>query len=69
MTRIGLLITLAGIACLLAFRFIGATVDGNGLLHEPFALLPVGYGLLFIGACFAILGFVRSKRGRHADTR
>ncbi|WP_080308141.1 DUF3955 domain-containing protein [Burkholderia pseudomallei] len=35
----------AGFACWLAFAVVGSEVDAQGILHEPFALLPAG-GLL-----------------------
>lgn len=66
MTRFGLFIALAGAVCLVAFRYVGTTVDQNGLLHEPFALLPIGYSLLFLGACLVVYGLVKSARIRQA---
>lgn len=40
---------IAGTACLIAYRWIGATVDSKGFLQEPFALLPIGYLLIALG--------------------
>jgi hypothetical protein len=39
------------LCCLAAFRLIGSSVDGQGFLHEPFALVPAG----FLLAGFAVL--------------
>lgn len=39
------------LCCLAAFRLIGSFVDGQGFLHEPFALVPAG--ILLAG--FAVL--------------
>ena len=39
-----------GFTCLLLFLAYGSTLDENGFLHEAFALLPIGYLLLFVGA-------------------
>jgi hypothetical protein len=39
----GLLAGLASAACFLGFRATPATVDANGVLHEPFGLIPLGY--------------------------
>lgn len=48
-TTIGALLILAGLGCFVAFNLLGTTVDAQGFLHEPFALLPLGYLLLFTG--------------------
>lgn len=49
MVRIGAVFMVLGFACFMAFNMIGSTVDEAGMLHEPFGLLPIGFGLLFIG--------------------
>jgi hypothetical protein len=41
---------IAGIICLLLFVAIGASVGPDGVLHEPFFLLPVGTVLSLLGA-------------------
>ena len=41
---------LAGATCLVIFNVIGSRVDSNGVLQEPFILLPIGWLLLAIGA-------------------
>ena len=71
MIRIGAVFMVFGLACFMAFNMIGSTVDDVGILHEPFALLPIGYGLLFIGVLVALFGWVnicirryRAKVGR-----
>jgi len=41
---------LAGSAvCWVAYRIIGAEVDAQGILQEPFALIPMGFVLLIAG--------------------
>ncbi len=40
---------LAGVSCALAYQIIGSTVDENGLLQEPFYLIPVSYILMLGG--------------------
>ncbi|MGS4934032.1 DUF3955 domain-containing protein, partial [Aeromonas sp. 25-281] len=47
--KIGALLILAGLGCFVAFNLLGSTLDAQGFLHEPFALLPLGYLLLFTG--------------------
>ncbi|UVA80547.1 DUF3955 domain-containing protein [Pandoraea commovens] len=39
----------AGFACWIAFAAIGSEVDAQGVLHEPFALVPVGMLMVVIG--------------------
>jgi len=38
-----------GIGCFVLFEMIGSTVDSNGILHEPFFLVPFGYLFILIG--------------------
>ena len=40
--KIGLISLLIGVMCWIAFNLIGSTVDAQGVLHEPFALIPIG---------------------------
>ncbi|TCZ80738.1 DUF3955 domain-containing protein [Paenibacillus albiflavus] len=42
-----LMLFIVGIACLIAYRIIGAKVGIDGSLVEPFYLIPIGY--LFVG--------------------
>jgi hypothetical protein len=44
---------LAGaLACALAYRMIGSTVDDQGILREPFFLIPLAESLLVLGVLF-----------------
>ncbi|MDM5075482.1 DUF3955 domain-containing protein [Aeromonas media] len=52
-TTIGTLLLLAGLGCFVAFNFTGTTVDAQGFLHEPFALL------LFIGMVLTLRPLLR----------
>ncbi|MGL6539404.1 DUF3955 domain-containing protein [Aeromonas hydrophila] len=56
-----------GLACFMAFNVIGSTVDEAGILHEPFGLLPIGFGLLFIGVLIALFGGLRKCIRRCRD--
>ncbi len=49
----GLLAGLASAACFLVFNATPATLDAQGVLHEPFGLVPLGY--LF--ALLAVVSF------------
>jgi hypothetical protein len=50
-----------GSVCLAVYRSIGATVDENGFLHEPFALLPIGFFLLAVGGIGLVISLVLRK--------
>ncbi|AUZ81046.1 DUF3955 domain-containing protein [Aeromonas caviae] len=64
MTTTGALLILAGLGCFLAFNLLGSTLDAQGFLHEPFALLPLGYLLLFTGMALSLLPLLRKGRTR-----
>ncbi|WP_238719646.1 DUF3955 domain-containing protein [Nitratireductor alexandrii] len=48
-TKLMTVLLVAGLACLVAFRLIGSDVDENGILREPFFLLPIGSLLVLVG--------------------
>lgn len=48
----GLLI--AGIVCFVLFYLIGAEVDENGYVNEPFYLLPIG----FFSICLSMVLYI-----------
>lgn len=54
---------MTGGLCLLAFNLIGSTVDAQGVLHEPFGLLPIGFLLMILGALIYIYQLTKSKWG------
>ncbi|WP_088509294.1 DUF3955 domain-containing protein [Burkholderia ubonensis] len=45
----------AGFACWLAYTAIGSEVDAQGVLHEPFALMPVGWLMVVIGVVGSLI--------------
>ncbi len=49
------IIIMLGLSCLLAFFLVGSEVDENGILREPFILLPIGGFLSIIGTLGAFL--------------
>ncbi|MFQ2404213.1 DUF3955 domain-containing protein [Aeromonas caviae] len=63
-TTIGALLILAGLGCFLAFNLLGSTLDAQGFLHEPFALLPLGYLQLFTGMVLTVIPLLRKGRTR-----
>ncbi|NRE31737.1 DUF3955 domain-containing protein [Burkholderia pseudomallei] len=59
---------LAGFICWLAFVVIGSKVDSQGVLHEPFVLIPAGWLMVGVGIVGsltrgAIALFRRRSRG------
>ncbi|MFZ1418462.1 MAG: DUF3955 domain-containing protein [Burkholderiaceae bacterium] len=61
--NISILLLMTGGLCLLAFNLIGSTVDAQGVLHEPFGLLPIGFLLMILGALIYIYQLTKSKWG------
>lgn len=64
--RISLIATvimiLSGISCFLLSAAIGSTIDSNGVLHEPFFLIPIGYLFILIGLISGFLYLFRKLR-------
>lgn len=54
-----------GIACFIALTLIGSDVDEEGLLHEPFALIPIGYLLCFAGILSVLLRIALNRLRPH----
>jgi len=48
-----------GVICFVLSTVIGSTVDHNGVLHEPFFLIPIGYLFFLIGIIFGIVYLVQ----------
>ncbi|BFH62538.1 DUF3955 domain-containing protein [Paenibacillus azoreducens] len=61
-----LLLFIVGIGCLIAHSIIGAKIGSDGILIEPFFLLPVGYLLaalgIIIGLTVGIVSFSRKTK-------
>ncbi|CAJ1178199.1 helix-turn-helix domain-containing protein [Companilactobacillus paralimentarius] len=67
--RINLYVTiimvLAGMGSFLLFKIIGSSLDGNGVLHEPFFLIPVGYLFLMMGLISGLIYLLKKLRKRN----
>lgn len=61
--KVGLITLLVGILCWIAFTLIGSTVDVQGMLHEPFALIPIGWLFVIIGAVLYLYASFKQKKG------
>ena len=58
------MIWLSAILCFILKIAIGARVDADGVLVEPFFLLPLGYGLLALAIVMTIVLAVQRWRRR-----
>ena len=56
---------LAFAACWGAYALIGSSVDEQGILREPFALIPIGWLFLFVGVGAGVLLAVTVLVTRH----
>lgn len=59
MMRIGLFLMTLGICSLMLFRYIGSSLNPDGTLNEPYALIPIGSTLIITGLIIGIIGFIR----------
>ena len=59
-------IGIVGIAGLIAFQMIGATIDENGILQEPFALLPISMTLIGIGFGGALIRYILQRYSQNS---
>jgi hypothetical protein len=57
----GSVCALLSLCCLLLFEFLGSSVDAQGVLHEPFALVPLSWMLLVV-ALYCALRYWRARR-------
>lgn len=63
------LLVCAGVACLLLFRFTPARIDADGFLHEPFYLIPIGIGLVVVGAVILLVNAICLVGASKSGTR
>ena len=47
---------------MLAYNLIGSEVDANGVLQEPFFLIPFSYLTFVLGIIFAIISVVKKEK-------
>jgi len=58
---ISILAIVSGVICHITFWIIGSEVASDGVLVEPFALIPVGYMFYAFGAVLGIYTFIKNK--------
>lgn len=59
-TQVAVSLLFLGGLCLIAFQLIGSSIDSDGMLHEPFALIPIGLWLIVAGALVGAVGLARA---------
>ena len=47
---------------MLAYNLIGSEVDANGVLKEPFFLIPFSYVSFVLGIIFAVISVVKKEK-------
>ena len=55
MMKLSLLLLVLGVACFVAFKFSGSTLDAAGIVHEPFLLVITGWSLIVFGIIAGII--------------
>lgn len=60
--RIALLALAGAIATGSAYKLQGQRIDENGILHEPFALVPITYLLIAVSGVSAVVSVACRKR-------
>lgn len=61
MVRMGVLLVVLGFIALITFRLVGSSIDADGFLREPFALLPIGFLLVLVGCVTALIGWIKRR--------
>ena len=67
--RMSVLFIALAAGCVVAYRIIGSSVDEDGVLREPFALVPLGWLFLFLAAGFGLAHRARRGSRRPASRR
>ncbi len=63
---LGVLLFIGAMICIAAFNMIGSEVDAQGMLHEPFFLIPL-FWLFFMSSLLAggVNIFARNAQTKH----
>jgi hypothetical protein len=70
LVRTSALLLLGALLCWGVYHLFGTCVDDEGILREPFALIPLGWLCLFASAATGIAGLIaRLIAGRNPRRR
>lgn len=61
-----IIMVVTGVACFLLSSMIGSYIDNNGILHEPFFLIPIGYLFLLAGLVSGLVHLISRFRSKRA---
>ena len=61
LAQLGSCFLFLGVALQILFYLIGSDVNENGVLQEPFGLLPISFIFIFIGILMMALGLWRRR--------
>ncbi len=56
--KFSILLIVLGVVLIVLKGLLGDSIDSNGILHEYFFLLPLGFGCIFVGL---ILSFMQKR--------
>ncbi|HFU4204191.1 TPA: DUF3955 domain-containing protein [Streptococcus suis] len=68
MTIIGAFLMVLGLVCFIIKANSVDYIDGNGILHENFYLLPIGFLFLFVGGLTSLISGVAYLRFRKENS-
>ncbi|MEZ9764268.1 hypothetical protein BH581_21775 [Vibrio splendidus] len=60
--KISFLFCISGLLCFIAYNTIGSYVDENGLLVEPFGLIPLFWIFELLALVASIVTFVKNRK-------
>ncbi|MEZ8285452.1 hypothetical protein BCU17_10990 [Vibrio splendidus] len=60
--KISFLFCISGLLCFIAYNTIGSYVDKNGLLVEPFGLIPLFWIFELLALVASIVTFVKNRK-------
>lgn len=64
LARLSALLLAGALLCWSLYGAIGSYIDGEGFLHEPFALIPLGWLFLFGAIACGVAAMVTTRTGR-----
>ncbi|MEO9496283.1 MAG: DUF3955 domain-containing protein [Vibrio splendidus] len=60
--KVSFLFCVSGLLCFIAYNTIGSYVDENGLLVEPFGLIPLFWLFELLALVAFVVAFVRQRK-------
>jgi len=57
--KLAIIFLVLSISCVLAFNVLGQYIEGNGVLHEQFGLIPLSWLFFFLSSGFAVFYLIK----------